>query len=72
MLRLKKSILKISLKESASTMSNFEHLRISDTPKSIDDDRRELRRMAKLDADANEKYLRDLLGDDEYEDWDND
>jgi hypothetical protein len=53
-------------------MSNFEHLRISDTPKSIDDDRRELRRMAKLNADANERYLRDLLGDDEYEDWDND
>jgi hypothetical protein len=59
-------------KESASTMSNIEHLRINDESKTIEDDRRELRRVAKLDADANERYLRDLLGDDEYEDWDND
>jgi hypothetical protein len=53
-------------------VSDIEYLRISDEPKSIDDDRRELRRVAKLDADANERYLRNLLGDDEYEDWDND
>jgi hypothetical protein len=54
-------------------MSNFEHLRIdSNSSKTVEDDRRELRRVAKLDADANERYLRDLFGDDEYEDWDND
>jgi hypothetical protein len=53
-------------------MSDIEHLRINDESKTIEDDRRELRRVAKLDADANERYLRDLLGDDEYEDWDND
>jgi hypothetical protein len=58
--------------ELASPVSDIEYLRISDEPKSIDDDRRELRRVAKLDADANERYLRNLLGDDEYEDWDND
>lgn len=58
--------------ESVSPVSDIEYLRISDEPKSIDDDRRELRRVAKLDADANERYLRNLLGDDEYEDWDND
>jgi hypothetical protein len=58
--------------ELASPVSDIEYLRISDEPKSIDDDRRELRRIAKLDADANERYLRNLLGADEYEDWDND
>lgn len=53
-------------------MSNIEHLRISDTPRTIEDDLRELRRIEKLDADMNERYLRNLMGDDEYEDWDND
>lgn len=51
---------------------NVEHLRIKGGPKTIEDDQRELRRIAKLDADANERYLRNLLGDDEYEAWDND
>jgi hypothetical protein len=49
-----------------------EHLRIDGGPTTPEDDKRELRRIEKLDADANERYMRDLLGDDEYEDWDND
>lgn len=39
------------------------------TPES---DRAEIRRLAKEDASLNERYLRDLMGDDVYEDWDND
>ena len=50
----------------------LEHLRIAGGPNTVADDQRELRRMAKRDADANERYLRDLLGDDVYEYWDND
>lgn len=38
----------------------------------FDDDQRELRRVAKSDAGASERYLRALLGDDVYEAWDND
>lgn len=49
-----------------------EFLRLPGGPKSIEDDQRELRRIEKLDAGANERFLRSLLGDDEYEDWDND
>ena len=50
----------------------LEHLRINGGPKTVDDDRRELRRAAKRDAGASERYLRDLVGDDVYERWDND
>lgn len=50
----------------------LEHLRVIGGVRTPEDDRRELRRIAELDAGANERYLRDLMGDDEYEDWDND
>jgi hypothetical protein len=50
----------------------MEHLRIAGGPVAVEDDQRELRKVEKLDAGANERYLRDLLGDDVYEDWDND
>ena len=52
-------------------MAWLEHLRIAGGPITIEDDQRELRKVAKIDADANERFMRDLLGDDEYEDWDN-
>jgi hypothetical protein len=52
-------------------MTNQEHLRVAGGPRSVEDDIRLLREIAKLDADANERYLRNLMGDDEYEDWDN-
>jgi hypothetical protein len=47
-------------------------LRIAGGPTTIEDDRRELRDIEKAAADINERFMRDLLGDDEYEDWDND
>lgn len=50
----------------------LEHLRLKGGPNTADDDRRELRRAARRDAGASERYLRDLMGDDVYEDWDND
>ena len=53
-------------------MNNPEYLRIPGGVTSPEDDRRELRRVAKMDAGVNEKYLRSLMGDDEYEAWDND
>lgn len=53
-------------------MSGPEFLRIAGGPITIEDDKRELRKVAKIDADANERFMRDLLGDDEYENWDND
>lgn len=49
----------------------LEHLRIAGGPTTFEDDKRELRKVAKIDADCNERFMRDLLGDDEYEDWDN-
>ena len=53
-------------------MAWLEHLRIAGGQTTPEDDKRELRKVAKIDADANERFMRDLLGDDEYEDWDND
>jgi hypothetical protein len=53
-------------------MKHPEFLRLDGGPRTIDDDRRELRRSAKANADANERFLRNLMGDDEYEMWDND
>ena len=53
-------------------MSNYEHLRIPGGSTTPADDRRELRRIARMDAVPSELYLRDLMGDDEYEYWDND
>lgn len=53
-------------------MAWLEHLRIAGGSTTPEDDKRELRKVAKIDADANERFMRDLLGDDEYEDWDND
>jgi len=53
-------------------MSVPEFLRIAGGPTTIEDDKRELRKAAKINADSNERFMRDLLGDDEYEDWDND
>lgn len=53
-------------------MSNYEHLRIPGGPTTPADDRRELRRVARMDAGPSELYLRDLMGDDEYEYRDND
>ena len=55
-----------------STNVYLEHLRIAGGPVTVEDDQRELRQVEKIDAGANERYLRDLLGDDVYEDWDND
>ena len=49
----------------------LEHLRIAGGPTTIEDDKRELRKVAKIDADCNERFMRDLLGDDEDEAWDN-
>jgi hypothetical protein len=45
------------------------HARIPIT--SIACDQRHIRALAKLDEGASEKYLRDLMGDDAYEAWDN-
>jgi hypothetical protein len=53
-------------------MNNPEYLRIPGGVTAPEDDQRELRRVAKMDAGANERYLRSLMGDDEYEAWDND
>lgn len=50
----------------------FEHLRPAGGPRFVEDDQRELRNISKSTADSNERYLRRLLGDDVYEDWDND
>ena len=50
-----------------------EHLRIKESSVvSVDDDRLELRKIARSQADINELYLRGLIGDDEYEDWNSD
>lgn len=56
----------------SSSQPYMEHLRVAGGPVTIEDDQRELRRVEKLDAGANERYLRELLGDEEYENWDND
>jgi hypothetical protein len=53
-------------------MRHPEYLRLDGGLNTIDDDRNELRRVAKQSAGQNEKFLRDLMGDDEYEAWDND
>jgi hypothetical protein len=53
-------------------MNEPEYLRLEGGPTTVEDDQRELRRIAKHDADSNERYLRNLMGDDEYEVWDND
>lgn len=53
-------------------MNHPEYLRLDGGAMTVEDDRLELRKVAKLDAGINEKYLRDLIGDDEYEAWDND
>lgn len=53
-------------------MTYIEHLRVPGGAKTVDDDQRELRQVDKCDADSTERYLRGLMGDDVYEDWDND
>ena len=53
-------------------MNEPEYLRIPGGVAMVADDQRELRRIARSNADANEMYLRNLMGDDEYEHWDND
>jgi hypothetical protein len=53
-------------------MREPEFLRLPGGVRTPEDDRRELRRVAKAGAGASERFLRDLMGDDVYEDWDND
>lgn len=53
-------------------MNHPDFLRLEGGPHTVEDDRRELRRSAKADADLNERFLRALMGDDEYEAWDSD
>ena len=53
-------------------MSNYENPRITDGFYTPADDRREFRRIARMDAGPSELYLRDLMGDDAYEYWDDD
>jgi hypothetical protein len=53
-------------------MNEPEYLKLKGGPTTVEDDQRELRRIAKRDADTNERSLRNLMGDDEYEAWDND
>lgn len=55
-----------------TAMNEPEYLRIPGGVVTVADDQRELRRIARSNADANEMYLRNLMGDDEYEHWDND